>query len=171
MTPEPIVLADYDPRWPQFFEELKKSVASALGGLAVTIEHVGSTAVPGLVAKPIIDMDVLVRSALDVAAAIERLAALGYTHQGDLGVPGREAFIAPPGTPPHHLYVCAANAPAARRHILFRNHLRADPAEARAYAALKRSAAAAFAADRDAYTRAKTAFIEGVFRHAENRTP
>jgi GrpB-like predicted nucleotidyltransferase (UPF0157 family) len=171
MIPGPIVLADYDPRWPQIFEELKNSIASALGGLAVSIEHVGSTAVPGLAAKPIIDMDVLVRSALDVPAAIERLAQIGYTHQGDFGVPGREAFLAPPGTPSHHLYICAANAPAARRHILFRNHLRAHPADARAYAALKRSAAAAFATDRDAYTRAKTAFIEGVLRRAQNNTP
>src|SRR5262245_51865013 len=104
-----------------------------LAGVAVTIEHVGSTAVPGLAAKPIIDMDVVIRSRSDLPAVITRLATLGYQHQGDLGIPDREAFRPPPGLPPHHLYVCLAGCAALRNHITLRDHLRSHPADAATY--------------------------------------
>ena len=71
--------------------------------LALTGEHVGSVAVPGLAGKPIVGLGVVVRPSAGIPAAVARLARLGYGHQGDLGIPGREAFATPPGTPPHHL--------------------------------------------------------------------
>ena len=157
-----VVLVDHDPAWPALFAELRDRVAATLGDLAVAIEHVGSTAVPGLVAKPIVDIDVVVPSTASIPVAIERLAAIGYVHRGDLGIPGREAFSPPPGTPPHHLYVCPWEAPAWRRHVAFRDHLRAHPEVARAYADLKRQAARRFRDDRAAYTDAKTAFVEEI---------
>ena len=83
------MIQDYDPRWPLRFEELRFGIAAALGEIASAIEHVGSTAVPGLAAKPIIDMDVLLTSSSALSAAVSRLSSLGYRHQGDLGIPAK----------------------------------------------------------------------------------
>jgi GrpB-like predicted nucleotidyltransferase (UPF0157 family) len=164
---EPIVIVDYDPTWPVVFERLKARAQSVLGDLAVEIEHVGSTSIPGAAAKPIIDMDVVVASPADISMAVERLAMLGYVHQGDLGVAGREAFRSPPGFPPHHLYVCLLDGREYRRHLAFRDHLRAHPEKVRAYVAMKREAAAHFRCNRDGYTRAKTTFVEEMLREAD----
>lgn len=158
-------VAEYDPAWPEQFRHLARRAADALGGLAVTIEHVGSTSVPGLAAKPVIDLDVVVRRE-DVRRAIDRLAASGYVHRGEQGVPGREAFRAPPGDPKHHLYVCVPDSPGLRDHLLFRDYLRAHPQTAREYAALKRDLALRHRDDRGAYQDAKGAFIDAVARRA-----
>src|SRR5689334_4395940 len=101
-----IVVVDYDPAWPAVFEKLRARTWSVVGDFALGIEHIGSTSVPGLAAKPIIDMCVVVPSAEQVSLSIERLATLGYVHRGDLGVEGREAFWSPQQLPAHHLYVC-----------------------------------------------------------------
>ena len=163
----PIVVVEYDPAWPAVFEELRARVSAALGELAVVIEHAGSTAIAGLAAKPIIDVDVLLRSAADLDLAIERLAAVGYKHRGDLGVPGREAFAAPPGAPQHHLYVCPPDSTEYLRHLAFRDHLRSHAEAAKAYGELKRSLAMRFRDDREAYNAAKREFVESVLRVAE----
>ena len=155
----PIVIAEYDPGWPALFERLAGPVRAALAALGARVDHVGSTSVPGLAAKPIVDMDVVVASAADVPEAIERLRGLGYVYQGDKGIAGREAFLWPAGTPEHHLYIVVdGNRPHAE-HLRFRDHLRGHPEVAAAYAACKRDLAARHGADRVAYTEAKTAFI------------
>jgi GrpB-like predicted nucleotidyltransferase (UPF0157 family) len=164
--PDPITVVDYDPDWPLLFETLRTKIAGALGDLAATIEHVGSTAVPGLAAKPIIDMDVLLRSASDLSVCIERLAALGYRHRGDLGVPKREAFATPPGQPAHHLYVCLPESREFRRHIALRDYLRTHPSDAGAYEALKRSLAVRYRDERAAYNDGKREFVESLLRTA-----
>ena len=156
------MINDYDPQWPRRFEELRLRLADALGDLAATIEHVGSTAVPGLAAKPVIDMDVLLKSESDFSGVVKRLSALGYRHQGDLGIRGREAFEAPPADFPHHLYVCLPDCPQFRRHILFRDHLREHPDDATAYAELKRRLAAQFSENRVSYVRGKTQFVTAI---------
>jgi GrpB-like predicted nucleotidyltransferase (UPF0157 family) len=153
-----VVIADYDPSWPALFASLARPVAQALGPVLVGIEHVGSTAVPGLAAKPIIDLDVVVRPA-DVAEAIRRLSGLGYAHRGDLGVPGREAFRPPAGTPAHHLYLCPVGSPALAEHLRFRDALRADAALASEYGHLKRRLAAHYGSDRAGYCEAKAEFV------------
>jgi GrpB-like predicted nucleotidyltransferase (UPF0157 family) len=163
----PVIVEDYDPRWPQLFETLRSRISAALGSLRVAIEHIGSTAVPGLAAKPIIDIDVLLQSQTDLQHAIERLATLGYEHQGDLGVAGREAFRPPPDVFPHHLYLCSPDSREYGRHIAFRNHLRGNPEDAQAYGLLKKSLANRYGNDRDGYTRAKTDFIEAILRRRE----
>jgi GrpB-like predicted nucleotidyltransferase (UPF0157 family) len=122
--------------------------------------------VQGLAAKPIVDMDVVVRTAADVRPAIAALETAGYRHEGDLGVAGREAFAQPPGEPRHHLYLCVAGAEPLRRHLALRDHLRRDVQDARAYAALKRGLAARHGAERDAYMEAKTAFVEALLERA-----
>jgi GrpB-like predicted nucleotidyltransferase (UPF0157 family) len=162
--PEPVVICDYDPRWPERYETLRAAVVAALGDVAAEIEHVGSTSVPGLAAKPTIDLIIRLGSQGDLPAAIERLARLGYAHEGDLGVTGREAFATPPGyaTHDHHLYVCAPNWPGFGDQIAFRDYLRSHPSTARAYERLKRSLAARHGADRTGYTNAKAAFVGDV---------
>jgi GrpB-like predicted nucleotidyltransferase (UPF0157 family) len=166
--PEPIVVSDYDPAWPGRYASLRQPVAAALGELASEIQHVGSTAVPGLAAKPTIDICVLLRSAGDLPAAIERLAEIGYAHEGDFGVTGREAFATPPGctTHDHHLYVCHPGWPGWRHQLAFRDYLRAHFGAACAYAALKRTLAALHRDDRAAYTNSKAAFVSDILKRA-----
>ena len=158
-----IVVVDYDPSWPALFATLRARIAQALGDVALAIEHVGSTAVPGLAAKPIVDIAAVVRPG-DVATAIDRLTASGYVHKGDLGVPGREAMAHPDGTPRHHLYVCPEGNLALANQRAVRDHLRANPAAARAYGELKRRLAIEFADDVDGYVDGKTAFILDILR-------
>jgi GrpB-like predicted nucleotidyltransferase (UPF0157 family) len=155
----PLVIEDYDPRWPDQFELLRARISSALGPLAATIEHVGSTAVPGLAAKPILDIDVLLTPDADLAAVIGKLASLGYEHRGDLGILGREAFRAPAGDFPHHLYICPSDSAEYTRHVAFRDHLLRQPEDADTYATLKRTLATKFTMDREAYNAAKSDFI------------
>jgi GrpB-like predicted nucleotidyltransferase (UPF0157 family) len=155
----PVIIVDYDPNWPGLFQSLRKRIADALGDMAAAVEHVGSTAVPHLPAKPIIDIDVLLASETTLSAAIKRLASLGYVHQGNLGIPEREAFRAPVNDPPHHLYVCPPSSAEFRRHIAFRDYLRAHSKDAKAYGDLKIALAERFREDRSAYNRAKGDFV------------
>jgi GrpB-like predicted nucleotidyltransferase (UPF0157 family) len=165
-----VIIVDYDAAWPQVFKKLRVRLGAVLGDMAAEIEHIGSTAVPGLAAKPIIDVDVLLRSSADMTLAIQRLSDARYEHQGDLGVPEREAFAAPPGDPAHHLYVCPPQSPEYSRHILLRDYLRNHPSDAVAYAVVKRSLAERFRNDRSAYTQGKSEFIGSLLRLAtENR--
>jgi phosphoribosylformylglycinamidine synthase subunit PurQ / glutaminase len=165
---EPVVICDYDPDWPARYEQLRALIAPVLGALATAIDHVGSTAVPGLAAKPTIDLVVRLRSAADLPAAIERLARLGYDHEGDFGIAGREAFATPAGysTHDHHLYVCLPDWRGYDDQIAFRDHLRSHPSAARAYERLKRVLAARHGRDRTAYTNGKATFVSDVLKRA-----
>lgn len=165
----PILLADYDPEWPTIFQQLRDRVAAVLGDLAVAIEHVGSTSIPGCPAKPIIDIDVVISSSADLPPTIARLSTLGYVHEGDLGIAGREAFSTPANTPPHHLYVCTLQSKEYQRHLLFRDYLRTHPQEVLALAALKHRLAQQFRNDRDAYTRGKSEFVAMILQRAAQR--
>jgi GrpB-like predicted nucleotidyltransferase (UPF0157 family) len=156
---KPVIVLDYDPGWPGLFQSLRRRIADALGDMAAVIEHIGSTAVPGLAAKPIIDIDVLSASETMLPAAIERLSSLGYVHRGNLGIPEREAFLAPANDPPHHLYVCPPCSAEFRRHVAFRDYLRAHPKDAKIYSDLKIALAERFREDRSAYTAAKGEFV------------
>jgi GrpB-like predicted nucleotidyltransferase (UPF0157 family) len=167
--PEMVIIVDYDPDWPTIFQELSIPINIALGDIAIANEHVGSTAVPGLAAKPIIDIDVVVASPSHLSEAVTRLAVLGYIHQGDLGIRGREAFMAPASKPKHHLYVCPVDSGELRRHRMFRDYLRAHPDAAATYAALKKDAARRFLDDRVSYTAYKGDFIEEILRVAATR--
>lgn len=166
VTGNPIILQDYDPLWPRTFEMLRSRIAVVLTGITETIEHVGSTAVPGLAAKPIIDMDVLLASTSDLPLVIVRLASEGYEHEGDLGVTGREAFRAPARDCAHHLYVCGPGSPPYLQHVAFRDYLRTHAQDADAYAALQRDLSAKFPYDRDAYTDGKSEFIAEILKRA-----
>ncbi len=163
-----VVVVDYDPDWPRQFVALRSRIVDALGALAREIEHVGSTSVPGLAAKPIIDIDVHLQSDTDLPLVIATLASLGYEHRGDLGVPSREAFRTPPGDFPHHLYVCLCNSEEFSRHLAFRDYLRTHTQDAHSYARLKHNLAEQFPADREAYNHGKRGFVEEILRRAAN---
>ncbi len=160
---EPVVVVEYDPQWPRVYEELRQRVGRLLGGVACRIEHVGSTAVPGLAAKPVVDVDVVVDAA-NVPRTIAMLEAGGYLHRGNLGIEGREAFAAPARLPRHNLYVCVDDGRALRNHVTFRDHLRAHAEAREAYEALKRELARRFPNDIESYAKAKTEFVLGVLR-------
>ena len=177
----PVVIVPYNPAWPLIFEGLGDVYASALGRLALAIEHVGSTAVPGLAAKPIIDVDVVIPSRSVLSEVIGLLATLGYRHQGDLGVPGREAFAREGGEevprdgtgrhwPAHQLAICAAEGDELRRHLQFRDWLRTHPDRAAEYSRLKAHLEPIAREDREGATEAKTAFIEAALTPQPRRT-
>jgi GrpB-like predicted nucleotidyltransferase (UPF0157 family) len=162
----PIAVVDYDAEWPELFDRLAEPVRRAVADLSAEVEHIGSTAVPGLAAKPVIDIDVVVRTRDDVPTAIERLRSLGYVYQGDKGISGREAFLWPTGAPPHHLYVVVAGTQPHADHVRFRDHLRTHPKVAREYALLKNELASRYAEDRVGYADAKSDFVARVLAAA-----
>jgi GrpB-like predicted nucleotidyltransferase (UPF0157 family) len=159
-----IKVVDYDPAWSTQFEVLRSTILSAVADIAVAVEHVGSTSVPGLAAKPIIDIDVVVASDSDVSVAVERLAVIGYEHQGNLGVEGREAFKSPPEPPRRHLYVCVQGGTAHCNHLMLRDYLRKNSDSAAEYGRLKKKLAARYPTDMDKYIEGKTDFILKVLR-------
>ena len=161
-----ITVVDYDPAWPTAFESVRARVWQVVGDVAIAVEHVGSTSVPGLPAKPIIDISVVVPTGAAVAVAIERLSTLGYRHLGDLGIEGREAFASPDMPPRHHLYVCPTDSLALKNHLIVRERLRADAQAAAEYGALKRRLAEQFPGDIDRYTEGKSATLLGILRIA-----
>ena len=160
-----IVVVDHDPQWPVQFEELRSALSEAVGELAESIEHVGSTSVPGLAAKPVIDVDVVVAPE-NVTVAIERLVAAGYEHLGDLGIPDREALKRPDAVVAHNLYVCPTHSQALANHRAVRDRLREDPEAARRYGDLKKRLAREHAHDIGAYGEAKTEFLVGILRES-----
>jgi GrpB-like predicted nucleotidyltransferase (UPF0157 family) len=165
-----IVVADYDPAWPAMFEQERAKLDAALGSLAVAIEHVGSTAVPGLAAKPIIDLLVGVRSLEEARSrCIEVLQALGYTYMPEYQswLPDELFFRKGiPGPWTHHVHVMQPANPGWERRLLFRDYLRAHPDAADAYTSLKRRLAATFKDDIAAYRTGKDAFVQAAMAKA-----
>jgi len=159
-----IVVVDYDPMWSDTFEQLRARVWPVVGDIADTIEHVGSTSVPGLASKPIIDMTIVVPSVHDVPLAIKRLATLGYEHRGDLGIEGRKAFTRPEGLPAHNLYLSAPGSLGLQNQLAVRDYLRVHPETARAYGELKKQLAQQFPHDIDSYVAGKTDLLLGILR-------
>jgi GrpB-like predicted nucleotidyltransferase (UPF0157 family) len=154
----------YDPAWPDIFERVRTYVWPAVRGIARSIEHVGSTAVAGLSAKPVIDACIVADSREDIVACIKRLETIGYKHKGNLGVPEREAFSRPENLPRHHLYLSPRNSLSLRNHLGLRDYLRSHPIAAQQYGELKASLAGRFPEDIDSYIGGKTEFILGVLR-------
>ena len=163
-----IVVVDYDPDWPEWYERLRAHIWPAVDGLALHIEHVGSTSVPGLAAKPIIDMDMVVADVSGVRPVIDGLGSLGYEWVGDLGVEGRQAFEAPRQAelPPHHLYLVVVGSKAHLDHVLLRDLLRVDPEARRQYGELKRANVELAQDDMDVYVAAKAGLVAELLTRA-----
>jgi GrpB-like predicted nucleotidyltransferase (UPF0157 family) len=171
MMRSPAVVVPYDSQWPEQFAALQRRVDAALSTIAHQTIHVGSTAVPGLAAKPIIDLDVVVPDRSLLAPAITALEAAGWRHKGDLGIPGREAFEPVPGPAYHHLYLVLAGSPAHQDHVDLRDYLRAHPAERERYAALKRTLEPLLGTDRDAYVTGKAGLVTELLERARQPAP
>jgi GrpB-like predicted nucleotidyltransferase (UPF0157 family) len=161
-----VQLRPHDPVWLDLFEQERRSLVEKIGQHVLQIEQVGSTSIPGLPAKPIIDIAVAVESFEDSAVCIEPLAELGYRYRGELGIPRRHFFSK--GDPrTHHLHMLEIGSAEWRNHLLFRDYLRAHPGTARAYAVLKQDLAGRFADNREAYTEGKSEFIRGILSLAD----
>ena len=145
-------------------------MGQALAGAGHVTEHIGSTAVPGLVAKPIIDLDVVVTDQDAAAAAIDALTAAGWQHEGDLGITGRAAFRPRAGAAYHHLSVVTRGSQAHHDHIDLRDYLREHPREAARYAELKHQLAPLLSADRAAYTESKANLITELLTRARGNS-
>jgi len=160
----PVVVLPYDPAWANTFGRLKADLWAVVHPFALAIEHVGSTSVPGLAAKPIVDMDVVVADRSSSEATISALEQAGYRHVGNLGLEGREAMRAPEELPPHNLYVCLQDSEPYRNHIIVRDFLRTNPSAVRAYGELKLRLAERFREDIEGYIDGKTDFILEILR-------
>ena len=164
-----ISVTSYDEDWPKRFREVRDCLRTELAQEveAFEVEHVGSTAVPGLVSRPVLDIFVIVPEASDMASLISGLERLGYIHEAGKGPPGLETFRRKgPDVPflehkrdfsPHHLYAAILGAWALRRYLAFRDHLKGDADARAAYARIKIDLAPH--ADADEYLQAKTVFI------------
>lgn len=161
-----VEVSPYDSAWAQDFQAIKGELANALGSLASSVEHVGSTSVPGLSAKPIIDIDVVIEGEAMLPEVIKALAGIGYTHEGNREIPGREAFSyeGKEHLRKHHLYVCPKDSEELKRHLAFRDYLRSAPEAVREYSRVKEEGAKRYPFDIDGYIAYKSPFIEAIYR-------
>ena len=166
-----VEIVDYDPRWPLLFDEEAKRLRAVLDpSLIIGLEHFGSTAIPGLSAKPIIDILIAVRSLSAAQVAfVETLRRLDYVYWADKPKKDRKLFVK--GMPPfgskrsHHVHVTEPHGEMWQR-LAFRDYLRAHPEEAETYGRLKKRLAAEHQTDREVYTDAKSAYVASVMRKA-----
>ena len=166
MKTRKVVVLPYDRAWKSAFEDIKAEIENALGDLIIGIEHVGSTSVEGMSAKPCIDLDVVIEDYSVFDAVVAKLATIGYIYEGDLGIKDREAFkySDKPHLMLHHLYVCPMDSEELRRHIAFRDYLRSNPEAVKKYSAVKEKAAELFPNDIDGYIKYKSPCIEELYK-------
>jgi GrpB-like predicted nucleotidyltransferase (UPF0157 family) len=167
-----IFVTEYDPRWPGLFEQERALLAPVLAPwLAGPIEHIGSTAVPGLAAKPVIDIMAAIQTLEGSRDAIDALQSLGYLY-APYHPEAEHWFCKPhPNHRTHHLHLVPIQSPVWTACIAFRNRLRASPSIAAEYLALKRKLAASFPNDREAYTSGKTEFVTRILNECDGPSP
>ena len=157
----------YRDEWPARFDEVARDLRRALADVAsARVEHVGSTSVPGLAAKPVLDIDVIV-DAVDMELAVAALERVGYRHRGDLGVTGREAFTPPGDGPPRNVYVCRDGTVNVRNHLAVRDVLRRRDDLRDEYAAVKIELAADPTMDIDTYIARKSQVLQKVLAESD----
>jgi len=169
----PVIIVDYDPRWPLLFEEEKKLILEITQHKVLAVEHIGSTAVRGLAAKPIIDMMAGVHGSSDADECLPLLARVGYNHV--IPEPDNQEWFYCLGKGPHsvgyHLHLIRYRSNHWNKHLLFRDHLRKHPDIAKQYEEVKKRMAEKLGSEREAYTESKTSFIESVVAQASERHP
>jgi GrpB-like predicted nucleotidyltransferase (UPF0157 family) len=163
-----IIISDYNAEWPDLFIKEKSLILSETGKSLLSLDHIGSTSIPGLAAKPVIDMlGCIEKFSLD-PDCLAPLLRLGYEYKGEHGIPERLFFSKQTnGMRSHHLHVVQQGNPFWDEHILFRDYLRANPEIAQNYENLKRDLAQKFHNDRLAYVNGKDEFIKNVLRTAK----
>ena len=167
---EPVTIEKFNPDWTSWFEELRSFFEQNLGPNVIRIEHVGSTSIPEMIAKPIIDLDIVCHiSNFDEIKS--RLEAIGYAHQGDLGIPEREAFALTnlelkERLPTHHLYVCDVHSKELHRHITFRDYLCEHPEDTKKYSEIKMRLVKEHSGDRELYIQGKAQLVQDILERA-----
>jgi len=166
MRTKRVVVVPYDEAWKNAFEEIKTEIEAEIGGLIIGIEHVGSTSVEGMSAKPCIDIDVIIKDYSVFGEIVRKLGAIGYIYEGDLGIKDREAFkyANKPHLMTHHLYVCPRDSEELHRHIAFRDFLRKNPEAVKKYSRVKETAAQLFPDSIDQYIEYKSPCIEELYK-------
>ena len=166
MRTQRVTVVPYEEMWKTAFGEIKNEIEAEIGDLILGIEHVGSTSVEGMSAKPCIDMDVIIKDYSVFDEIVRRLGAIGYIHEGDLGIKDREAFkyADKPHLMMHHLYVCPQDSEELRRHVTFRDFLRHNPEAVKEYSLVKEKAAELYPDDIDQYIEYKSPCIEELYK-------
>lgn len=165
MRTRKVSVLPYNKVWKSDFEQIKREIETALCSLIIGIEHVGSTAVEGMSAKPCIDIDVVIRDYSVFDDVVRRLEDIGYIHEGDLGIKEREAFkySGKEHLQKHHLYVCPQYSAELHRHLTFRDFLKSNPQAVEKYSRVKETAAELFPDDIDSYIKYKSPCIEELY--------
>ncbi len=162
-----VKLSPYQTIWAQLYEEEKKRLEKVIGRGVLDIQHIGSTAVPNLKAKPILDIGIAVKNFEEAFALIFPIEKLGYTYRGENGIPRRHYFVkGPPEKRTHHIHMFEEVNEEWGAHLLFRNYLRTHPQTVITYQTLKEDLAKRYPDNREAYTDAKHTFIQRVLREA-----
>lgn len=166
MQTKRVVVVPYAEAWKTAFEKIKNEIEAEIGDLVLGIEHVGSTSVEGMSAKPCIDMDVIIKDYSVFDEIVSKLGAIGYIHEGDLGIRNREAFkyTNKPHLMKHHLYVCPQDSEELHRHIIFRDFLRQNIEAVKEYSSVKEKAAELYPNDIDQYIAYKSPCIEELYK-------
>lgn len=159
----------YDPMWKQEFLKIKAMIMDCIGDLINSVDHIGSTAIEGLAAKPVIDIDVVIDSYEVFPTVKERLSKIGFEHEGNLGVEGREAFKRTfiDDFMPYHMYVCPKDGKGHLEHITFLKYLRNHPDAMYAYGKLKLELAEQYKTDINSYVKGKADFVENILQKAK----
>ncbi len=165
MRTKRVAVVPYDEAWKSAFEEIKNEIEAVIGDMILGIEHIGSTSVQGLSAKPCIDIDVVIKDDSRFGELVRKLETIGYIHEGNLGIKDREAFkyTEKPHLMMHHLYVCPQYSEELHRHITFRDFLRNNTEAVKKYSLVKEKAAELFPNDIDKYIEYKTPCIEELY--------
>jgi GrpB-like predicted nucleotidyltransferase (UPF0157 family) len=164
--PRDMSVVDYDPSWPEAYEAETGRIRRILGGEIVRAHHIGSTAVPGLAAKPVIDILLEVRDVARLDKLDEPMRSIGYEPRGELGIPGRRYYPKGGDKRTHHVHAFVVGDPHIAEHLAFRDYLRTHPSAGADYAGVKRQAAAMHRHDPDGYVAFKQQIIGGILRDA-----
>ena len=166
MRTRKVVVLTYDVAWKTAFEKIINEIEAEIGDLIIGIEHIGSTSVEGMSAKPCIDIDVIIKDYSVFDEIVRKLGAIGYIHEGDLGIKDREVFkyADKPHLMTHHLYVCPRDSEELHRHIAFRDFLRKNPEAVKKYSRVKETAAQLFPDGIDQYIEYKSPCIEELYK-------
>lgn len=164
-----VKLESYQESWKIHFEKEAKHLLSKIGEYTLDIQHIGSTAIPGIVAKPIIDMALAIISLSEVEKIIQPLKEIGFIYRGEQGVPGRHLFVkGGEDCRTHHLHVMEKSTDEWKKHISFRDYLLKHPEEVQNYNVLKQSLAKKYKDDRGKYTEGKSDFILSIVDKAQS---
>jgi len=164
-----VKLTSHHKQWAKLFEKEKNILLLTLGDIKTNIEHVGSTAIPGVLAKPIIDMMLGISKSEQTEMIYKKLQELGYEDRGEQGIPGQRLFVrGPEENRTHYLHITKLNSDFWQEHILFRDYLKQNKEARDEYNQLKKNLAEKYSDKRELYTKAKADFIQNIIDKAKH---